>query len=129
MPRRFIRFAFVGLGATAVHVVIAAHLIATHMVSAALGNAIAFVCANVCSYLCQSFYVFETRPETNRYGRFLTVSLMGLVVVAAVSKGLDALGVHYLVGIAVVVLVVPIATFGFHTLWTFREGGEGQACH
>ena len=124
VQRQFARFLCIGLGATAVHVAIAAHLIGTHMMPPALGNAIAFVFANLFSYLSQSAYVFQRPPTPVRYWRFLSVSLGGLALVAAISSGLEVLGVHYLVGIAAVVLVVPIATFGLHRLWTFRNRGE-----
>jgi putative flippase GtrA len=128
VPRQMVRFFCVGLAATAVHVVIAAHLIGTQMMPPELGNAIAFVCANLFSYFSQSHYVFQKRPAPMQYWRFLNVSLVGLVLVAAISVGLEALGVHYAVGIAAVVLVVPVATFGLHSLWTFRDGREGEAC-
>jgi putative flippase GtrA len=127
--RQLALFVCIGLGATAVHVVIAAHLIGTHMMPPALGNAIAFVFANLFSYFSQSTYVFQRPPTPAQYWRFLSVSLVGLAVVAAISSGLEVLGVHYLAGIAAVVLVVPIATFGLHSLWTFRDDGEGGTCH
>jgi putative flippase GtrA len=127
--RQFALFLCIGLGATAVHVVIAAYLIGTHMMPPALGNAIAFVFANLFSYFSQSTYVFQRPPTPAQYWRFLSVSLFGLAVVAAISSGLEVLGVHYLAGIAAVVLVVPIATFGLHSLWTFRDDGEGETCH
>ena len=127
--RQFALFLCIGLGATAVHVVIAAYLIGTHMMPPALGNAIAFVFANLFSYFSQSTYVFQRPPTPAQDWRFLSVSLVGLAVVAAISSGLEVLGAHYLAGIAAVVLVVPIATFGLHRLWTFRDDGEGETCH
>jgi putative flippase GtrA len=123
--RQFALFVCIGLAATAVHVVIAAHLIGTRLTPPALGNAIAFVFANLVSYFPQGAYVFR-RPLTSvQYGRFLCVSLVGLALVAAISTGLEVLGVHYLAGSAAVVLVLPIVTFGLHSLWTFRNRGEG----
>jgi putative flippase GtrA len=124
MRRPFALFVCIGLGATAVHVVIAAHLIGTHMIPPAQGNAIAFVFANLFSYFSQSVYVFQRPPTPVQYWRFLSVSLAGLALVAAISSGLEVLGVHYLAGIAIVVLVLPIVTFSLHSLWTFRQRGE-----
>lgn len=126
--RQFALFLCTGLGATAVHVAIAVYLIGSQMMPAAAGNAIAFVFANLFSYFFQSLYVFERRPALARYGRFVTVSLLGLGLAAFVANGLEVLAVHYLTGIAVVVLIVPIATFCLHSLWTFRDGGERQTC-
>jgi putative flippase GtrA len=122
--RQFALFVCIGLAATAVHVVIAAHLIGTHMMPPALGNAIAFLFANLFSYFSQSAYVFLRPPTPVQYWRFLCVSVVGLALVAAISSGLEVLGVHYLAGIAAVVLVLPIVTFGLHSLWTFRNRGE-----
>ena len=118
--RQFALFVCIGLGATAMHVVIAAHLIGIHLMPPALGNAIAFVFANLFSYFSQSAYVFEQPPTRSQYWRFLCVSLVGLALVAAISTGLEVLGVHYLAGIAAVVLVLPVVTFGLHAIWTFR---------
>jgi putative flippase GtrA len=126
--RQFALFVCIGLGATAVHVVIAAHLIGIHMMPPALGNAIAFVFANLFSYFSQTAYVFQRPPTPVQYWRFLCVSLIGLALVAAISTGLEVLGVHYLAGIAAVVLVLPSVTFGLHRLWTFRHRGDGEPC-
>jgi putative flippase GtrA len=123
--RQFALFVCIGLGATAVHVGIAAHLIGTLLMPPVLGNAIAFVFANLISYFSQSAYVFRQQPRSVQYWRFLCVSLVGLALVAAISTGLEVLGVHYFAGIAAVVLVLPIVTFGLHSLWTFRNRGEG----
>ena len=119
--RQFVMFLCIGLGATAVHVVIATHLIGNHMMPPAPGNAIAFVFANLFSYFSQSAYVFHRSPTRVQYWRFLSVSLAGLAFVAGISSGLEALGVHYLAGVGAVVLVLPIVTFGVHSLWTFRD--------
>jgi putative flippase GtrA len=127
--RQFALFVCIGLGATAAHVVIAAHLIGTHMMPPALGNAIAFVLAHLFSYFSQSAYVFR-RPSTSvQYWRFLRVSLVGLAFVTAISAGLEALGVHYLASIAAVALVLPVVTFCLHRFWTFRNRGEAGTCH
>jgi putative flippase GtrA len=124
--RQFAVFVCIGLAATAVHVVMAAHLIGTHMMPPALGNAIAFLFANLFSYFSQSAYVFQRPPTPVQYWRFLCVSLVGLAVVAAISSGFEVLGVHYLAGIAAVVLVLPLVTFGLHSHWTFRNRGDGE---
>jgi putative flippase GtrA len=117
--RQFSLFICIGLGATVVHVVIATHLIGTRLMPPALGNAIAFVFANLFSYFPQSAYVFQRPPTSVQYWRFLCVSLVGLALVAAISTGLEVLGAHYLVGIAAVVFVLPVVTFGLHAIWTF----------
>ena len=122
--RKLALFLCFGLVATAVHVVIAAYLIGAHMMAPALGNGIAFVFANLFSYFVQSTYVFQQRPTTVQYRRFLCVSLVGLVLVAAISAGFETLGAHYLAGIAAVIVVLPFFTFALHSLWTFHSGGE-----
>ena len=125
--RQLAPFLCIGLGATAVHVAVATYLIGTHMMSLAVGNAIAFVFANVCSYLLQSAYVFQRAPTPVSYWRFLSVSLAGLALVVAISSVLGVLQVHYLVGIVAVVSIVPFLTFLVHRGWTFQDRSEAQA--
>ena len=122
LSRQLVRFLWIGLVATAVHVAVAAHLMGNLMWSAVAGNAAAFICANLLSYFFQSVYVFDSRPSPVRYWRFLVVSLVCLTTVAAISWALEVLGVHYLAAIATVVVVVPFATFCVHSVWTFRSG-------
>lgn len=130
LARQLALFVCFGLVATAVHVSIAAYLIGGHMMAPALGNGIAFVFANVFSYFAQSAYVFQQRPTTGQYRRFLCVSLIGLLLVAAISAGFEMLGVHYLAGIAAVIVVLPFFTFALHSLWTFHSGGgRGHGWH
>jgi putative flippase GtrA len=125
--RDFALFLCIGLGATAAHVAVATYLIGTHMMSLAVGNAIAFVFANVLSYLLQSAYVFQRAPTPVRYWRFLSVSLAGLAMVVAISSVLGMLQVHYLVSIVAVVSIVPFLTFLVHRVWTFQDRSEAQA--
>jgi putative flippase GtrA len=127
VARQLALFLCFGLVATAVHVVIAAYLIGAHMMAPALGNGIAFVFANLFSYFGQSAYVFQQRPTTVQYRRFLCVSLVGLALVAAISAGFEMVGVHYFAGIAAVIVILPFFTFALHSLWTFQNGGE-RAC-
>jgi hypothetical protein len=46
-------------------------------------------------------------------------ALVGLALVAAISTALEVLGIHYLAGIAAVVFVLPVVTFGLHATWMF----------
>lgn len=119
--RQFVMFVCIGLGATAVHVGIATHLIGNHMMPPALGNAIAFVFANLFSYFFHSAYVFQRSPTRAQYWRFLSVSVGGLAIAVGISSALEALGVHYLMGVCAVVLTLPIVTFTLHNVWTFRD--------
>jgi putative flippase GtrA len=127
VKRQLPPFLCIGLGATAVHAAIAAYLIGTHTMPLVLGNVIAFVFANVFSYLLQSAYVFQRAPTPLQYWRFLSVSLAGLALVVAISSVLGVLGVHYLVSIVAVVSIVPFLTFVVHRVWTFRDRSEAQA--
>ena len=125
--RQLALFLCFGLVATSVHVVVAAHLIAAHMMAPALSNGIAFVFANLFSYFTHSAYVFQRAPTPLQYWRFLSVSLVGLALVLAISSVLGVLGVHYLVGIVAVVSIVPFLTFLVHSVWTFRDQSKAGA--
>ena len=62
-------------------------------------------------------------------------TLVGRHFALFVCIGLGATAIHVLIaahliaGIAAVVLVLPIVTFGLHSLWTFCNRGAGEPCH
>lgn len=117
---RVLRFALSGLLATSLHVVIAMTLIGHARTAPALANAIAFACCTGCSYLLNTLWSFSSSPALASLCRFATVSLGGLGLSALVSHATEVAGGGPGFGIAMVVCVVPPATFIAHRRWTYR---------
>lgn len=113
------RFALVGIGVTALHAMLATALIVLAALGPVAANGCAFVVATLVSYLANTFWTFERRPQPRSFARFVFVSLGGLVLTLALAGAADVLGYPFYVGLAAVVAVVPIASFAMHRLWTY----------
>lgn len=118
--RQASRFGISGLIVTALHSTIAATLVESAGLHPSWANAGAYVAANITSYLLHTYWSFSQRPSAGSWIRFVTVSIIGLIITVAVSSFIDSLGWHYGIGIAAVLVTVPAATFLMHRYWTYR---------
>lgn len=117
---RLVRFGVSGVIATGIHVAVATLLIYLLHASQVVANGVAFVIANIGSYLLNTLWSFGATPGRDSYLRFLAVSLLGLMLTLAISAGAEALGASYWAGLAAILCVVPIVTFVLHRSWTYR---------
>jgi len=118
---RLVRFAVTGLGATLIHIVVASVLIEQQQVKPNMANGCAFIMATLFSYLVNTYWSFSSVMNAKNVTRFWITSIVGLVLAVALSSLADLLSFHYLVGIAMVVITVPIISFLIHSNWTFRQ--------
>ncbi|MDQ0141769.1 GtrA family protein [Cupriavidus necator] len=117
---RLLRFGISGLLATGIHVAVATPLIFLLHASQVSANGIAFVIANIGSYLLNTLWSFGATPGRDSYLRFLAVSLLGLGLTLAISAGAQALAAGYWTGLVAILAVVPPITFALHRSWTYR---------
>ncbi len=117
---RLFRFGVSGVIATGIHVAVATPLIYLLHASQVGANGVAFVVANVASYLLNTLWSFGATPTRDSYLRFLIVSLLGLAMTLGISAGAQALGFGYWAGLAAILSVVPVVTFVLHRTWTYR---------
>lgn len=115
------RFASVGVLSTLVHVTVSVWLIAGLGQSPVFANATAFVVATLIAYTLNTLWSFSARLETASLVRYVSVSLVGFFSTIAISALAQALSLHYGVGIALVVLLVPVISFVLHRVWTYRQ--------
>ena len=113
------RFALIGAGVTALHVMLATALIVMMAFRPVVANGCAFAVATLVSYLANTLWTFERRPQPRSFARFVFVSLGGLVLTLTLAATADALGYPFYIGLAAVVAVVPVASFAMHRLWTY----------
>lgn len=114
------KFSGIGLINTSIHASIVVCLVEKFFCHPAFANAAAFVIANIFSYWANQRWNFKTSGSIKRYGRFLTVSLVGLGITVLVSSAANWAGWHYLVGLGLVFVALPIFTFVLHYRWTFK---------
>jgi putative flippase GtrA len=126
IAQRFLKFSGIGIVNTVVHVAVVVLLAELAGWDSVAANVMAFVVANTFSFWANSRWTFRSRLDVGRYGRFLTVSLAGLIVTAAVSAFAAWMGWHYLVGTLLIFFSLPALTFFAHHKWTWEEHQAGR---
>ena len=118
---RLIRFGIAGGCVTLLHIVVAVSLVESGMAGVAMANGTAFTIAAVTSFLINARFTFHASLASTAFLRFMLVTL----VCGGLSFGLaylvEAAGLGYHIGIAVVVAVVPLISFLLHNFWSFAK--------
>ena len=124
-----LRFAIVGLLASAVHVGAALWLIERGGLVVLVANALAFLLAVLVSYGGNHAWTFRRRGGHERhFPRFLAIAVLGLALnQAIVFTAVTVAGLAYLYAIGIVVLAVPGLTFLAIRHWAFATGGQTPA--
>ncbi len=115
------RFAGIGVINTLIHTVIVILCVEYYGVHPTFANAIAFVAANTFSYWANRRWNFKGDTSLRQYGRFITISLVGLIITMLVSSLAAWAGWHYFVGLALIFIALPALTFILHWQWTFKH--------
>jgi len=119
---RFVRYLFVGVGATLLHLSLFFVLSVGFSWSVFSANALAYVCAFSFSFCANYFWVFREYIDVARASfRFLCVSLLCFSINTALLK-LAALGGHANLPLVVMCLagLMPILSNGLSRAWVFR---------
>jgi putative flippase GtrA len=117
---QIVRFAIVGASNSLLFAGLAAAFIDLALLQPAMANALAYVICTVCSFALNTIWSFSSAFSRTALLRFSAVSLLGLVLTTAIAQGVHALGGHYVIGIAAVILIVTPLTFALHRFWTYR---------
>ena len=123
-----LRFAGVGGVATLCHLIAAFAAFYAFGAAPQLANLTGFLAAVGISYIGNSRWTFSAEgPDAVFLPRFLTLSLLGLLVSASVTGVLTAIGQPYLVALLAVGISVPPMTYLGAKFFVFDDVGEGQA--
>lgn len=114
------RFLLVGGVSTGNHVIVAAVLIEFFQVTPPISNGIAFTLSTLISYLLNTGWSFSQPFHQRNFVRFISVSIVGLVLSMSIATIAQSLGMHYLFGILAIALIVPLVTFALHSRWTYK---------
>ncbi|MFZ4791973.1 MAG: GtrA family protein [Candidatus Competibacteraceae bacterium] len=115
-----IRFALVGSFVTVLHIIVATILIEFLYIHPSISNALAFLCSNLVSYILNTVWSFEKSLNYQSFVRFFTVSFVGFLVTVSIASFAQMMGWHYQIGIAMIVIIVPIISFIIHKKWTYN---------
>ncbi len=120
--RDFLRYAGVGVVATAAHYALLAALVeALHWpapLSAALGAALGAQVA----FVGNRWFTFAHRgPWISAWWRFQATAVLGAAVSASTVAAGDAVGIHYLAAQVVGTLLALVLTYSVNRAWSFRH--------
>lgn len=82
---------------------------------------LAFAAGTLVSWIGNSLATFRAPLRGRTAARFVFVTALGMALNLGIVAAADAAGLHYALGIAIVLCTVPIFNFLGHRLWTFRE--------
>ena len=125
MKQRFAalsRFSLVGLGATAIYLIVSNGVVAIGLLSPEWGSLIAYLAGMIFSFLGQSQFTFRAGPVTlDQAVRFSVLSGCGIIISYA--------GVYFLVKYATVPALpatfltagaIALFSFGLMNVWVFK---------
>jgi putative flippase GtrA len=118
--RQLTGFSLIGIANSLIHLIIVIGLVELFSVHPLPANGIAFISANIFSFWANSRWSFRVVATRQRYMRFLAVSLAGLAVSLIAIAISEMLQWHYLAGVFLSFIFLPLITFLAHRNWTWR---------
>lgn len=118
--RKASRFGLTGIFITFLHLAIATLIIHFLTPNASIANGVAFIAANITSYVMHTLWSFSEKLHGQNLFRFLVVSLIGFVISIAVPSITQGLSFTPLIGTLSVILILPPLNFLLHNFWTYK---------
>jgi putative flippase GtrA len=121
--RRFLRYCVVGGLGTVVHFGVTMLLVEQFRTDAVIATIIGFLCALAVSFALNRTWVFASNVAVAPgLARYTAVSVLGFVLnVAIMAIVTRVLALDYRIGLALVVLIIPVTNFTLNARWTFRH--------
>lgn len=118
-----VKFAAVGVLNTAVHVMTTVLLVEMLHVNPVPASVVGFVFAVTVSFLLNTYWTFRRSDNlSRRFLRFLLVSVSAMLLNTLIMyAAVDVYAIHYLIGLALVLLIVPAYNFVLNYFWSFRS--------
>lgn len=119
--KQFVRYGFVGVASTTIHVVVAFFLLNSVGFSLLLSNIGAFCSAIFVSYFGNALWSFETRGEVRSMWKFFIASIVTLTLIVVISTVVTETGLPPYTGILAIAVVIPSVGFLIQKLWVFNR--------
>ena len=116
------KFAGTGIAGTASHSLALFLFVEVAGIQAVVANGLAFLCALGVSWLGQSRWAFRgAAPDPTRGPRFLVAAISGFLAnLLLMWLAVDVMGAGWPVGLLLVLVIVPPATFLLAIFWVFE---------
>ena len=122
-----LRFVVVGVGSTLTHVLTAVALIEWFDLGHTAANGVAFCVATMLSYVANTRWSFGAQVGFATAWRFLLVAGGSGLLTVLIAWLVERAQGPYGLGIALVVTLVPSASFAGHRLFTYVRRSDGCA--
>ena len=117
---RLIRFGCVGGTASLVYAVLVWLLVSNGLTSPTTASIIAYLVAIPVSFLGQKFFTFRAKGKVKtEFGFFLANHAFGLLLSTGIMGMIQTAGLDIKLGIAIVVIAVPIVSYLFMNFLVF----------
>lgn len=118
---QFLRFAAVGVVATAMHYAVLIALVEGPGWPTVPATTVGFFCGAMVSYGLNQWLTFDARPALLAgFGKFIAFGAVGAALNAAIVAGLTQLGLHYLLAQAMATGLVLFWNFFSSRVFVFR---------
>ena len=123
MLLQMVKFGFAGLTATAIHTAVLLFLVEIMQMEPVLASIPAFLTATIASFLMNHHWTFIAKGEYRRYfPRYAAVSIVGLFLnITIMYSAVSLMHQPYLIGLAIVIVLVPALSFMLQRSWTFSD--------
>lgn len=123
---QLICFALIGIANTLIHGGILILSVEQLRLNVTLAHLLAFCCANIFSYLMNSWLTFKTAISVSRYARFFFASMLALGLTLVISWLADLYELSYLIGFILIVFLVPFINFLTMKFWAFSKSSDSS---
>jgi len=120
---QILRFAFIGILASACHFVIVYLLVSSFQFKALIANIFAFFCAFIVSYLGHSLWTFSHIKHEHKLAvrKFFLVASIGFFLnESGYFLLLTYTTLSYLMALLIILFIIPIITFILSKFWAFK---------
>lgn len=119
-----VRYGIVGVMGTLIHFLVLLLLVRNYALSPILASSLGFIVVLLISYQLNKYWTFnqqKTQDKSTQFLKYSVVSGCGLILNTSVMYvSIEWLHLHYVIGQALVIVVVPIFNYIFNRNWTFR---------
>ena len=120
---RFVRYSVVGVFSVVLYYVSLVFLVEVMKLNPTLASAYAFALILLIAYILNYYWTFQSQNRhTYAIPRFIVTSLLGLLLNSGVMfVSVEILGLWYLVGASIGIIIGPVSNFILNSNWSFAE--------
>jgi len=119
--QKFFIFCVVGLMNTLVHAFFVLVIVKYMSFSSTFSNFIAFMFANIFSYIVNGVITFKSKISLLGYIRFFSVSTSTLIIIISISSICEFFRVDYRISLLLVLILSPIISFALTRRYAFKS--------